>query len=83
MRLLIAFGGYPLTRPVAFGTILLGMLLVFWALNSRTVRRTSGYIAKLKLLSRNYGEGPDLFGRVFFGGIAFIAIGIFALTVLR
>lgn len=80
---LLGFGGDTITEPGAIAAILFGVILVWWALTSRPVRSTSGLISKLRLLLQNYGEGPDLFGRVFFGGLAFILIGIFALTMLR
>jgi|HubBroStandDraft_2_1064218.scaffolds.fasta_scaffold31048_3 hypothetical protein len=63
----------------SFGLVPFGMLLIFWAFRSRPIRKLSGFRAKVKAFSSNYGDGPDQSGRVFFAGVGFIVIGAIGL----
>jgi hypothetical protein len=76
-------GGFPITPPIAIGSVVFGALLIFAALRSRPIRNTKGVAGKLRLLAGDYGNGPDQMGRVFFAGIAFLVIGIMALALKR
>jgi hypothetical protein len=80
---LLAFGGTPLTPSIDVGAIVVGTVFLILAFRSRPIRKIHGLGNKLKAFTSDYGEGPDVWGRVFFGGVGAIVIGTICLVFLR
>lgn len=61
---------------VGIGCIFFGLLLIFWAFESQSIKGVPGVRAKIRLLLSNGFSGPDDSGRPFFAGIVFIIVGL-------